>query len=620
MPDYVPIQDLTIVGSIDNNDLFPMSDGSGAYAVKGSTIKSYSASDAQAAAADAALSKTAAQNAATAAGNAQTAAEAAVSAITAETPNISKYFDQSSYSADNQFGVTDMPYASYTWTTAKKFSDCPSEIGQDTIIGITRERLNASGISLVRVVNYDNNYLYYAIYNTGSGLRPWVKVAKQTSVDTIDYTIKNYNVYDLMDTSSGIRTTGASNGITYTWDGRTCVLDGEATSLSFKNLINSQSALPQMVKPGDVLSVQTTGFDSSNIRLKYYLYPNTLQVPREVLMFGSGQIEIPDGCTGILIRIEIAAGTVLGNHPITVKILSAPVNTDRSIKLLVYGSSFSYSTLGYLGGILAEIAPKLHIIIGICYESGATLQTHITYWDNDTTYPAYSEYDSDLGRWVNFTNQFTGKGAFWRKNWDYVVFQQGVRYGANYDDLEAFADRILAYSDHNVSFLYNMAQALGANCTFPSSYTQPTGEEKSDAMFAVNADFTQRAMGDKLITDFFPCGTAVQNARTSSLKSIGTSPYLYLCDDNAGHLRNGIGPLIAGYTAAYKIMELVGLPPKMFTQQLNPTDDWLTAINLYTRTEHGSCQGVSAENKIIAQKCAMMAIKHPFEISDMSDY
>lgn len=78
MPDFVPIQDLTIAGSVADNDLFPMSDGSGAYAVRGSTIKSYAASDAQAAAADAALSKTAAQNAADAAALSQSAAEDAV--------------------------------------------------------------------------------------------------------------------------------------------------------------------------------------------------------------------------------------------------------------------------------------------------------------------------------------------------------------------------------------------------------------------------------------------------------------------------------------------------------------------------------------------------------------
>ena len=82
MPDqYVPISDLTVENNISDSDLFPMSDGSGAYAVRGSTIKSYAASDAAAAAADAAASKTAAQTAATAAGNAQTAAETAQSAV-----------------------------------------------------------------------------------------------------------------------------------------------------------------------------------------------------------------------------------------------------------------------------------------------------------------------------------------------------------------------------------------------------------------------------------------------------------------------------------------------------------------------------------------------------------
>ena len=79
MPDYVPIQDLTIVNQIDDSDLFPMSDGLGAYAVRGSTIKSYAAAGAEAAAADAAASKTAAQNAAADAAAAQSAVEGAAS-------------------------------------------------------------------------------------------------------------------------------------------------------------------------------------------------------------------------------------------------------------------------------------------------------------------------------------------------------------------------------------------------------------------------------------------------------------------------------------------------------------------------------------------------------------
>ena len=85
-------------------------------------------------------------------------------------------------------------------------------------------------------------------------------------------------------------------------------------------------------------------------------------------------------------------------------------------------------------------------------------------------------------------------------------------------------------------------------------------------------------------------------------------------------MQNGIAPLIPAYAAAYKICEWLSLKPKMFGMQLNPTDDWLVSYNLYTRTLHGSCMSVTDSNKIIAQKCAMMAVKHPYEISDMSAY
>ena len=94
MPDYVPIQDLTILNTMSDSDYIPISDGSGAYAVRGSTFKEYVASDAAAAAADAAMSKTAAQNAATTAGLAQTAAEAAQAAAEAAEDTVEALADR----------------------------------------------------------------------------------------------------------------------------------------------------------------------------------------------------------------------------------------------------------------------------------------------------------------------------------------------------------------------------------------------------------------------------------------------------------------------------------------------------------------------------------------------
>ena len=80
-PDYVPIQDLTLLTNLTGNEYVPASDGSNAYKVKIETLQEYAAIEAAAAKTAAQNAATAASNSATAAGNAQTAAQAAQSAV-----------------------------------------------------------------------------------------------------------------------------------------------------------------------------------------------------------------------------------------------------------------------------------------------------------------------------------------------------------------------------------------------------------------------------------------------------------------------------------------------------------------------------------------------------------
>lgn len=154
MPDYVPIQDLTIVGSIGNNDLFPLSDGSGAYAVRGSTIKSYAASDAAAAAADAALSKTAAQNAAEAAGDAQTAAEAAQAAAEEAIEDASAYADAvSSYANGLNATMVEKAFTAY-WTKGK-YIDKDTGV-QHSLVSYARSNATFNGLPTRNAIQMKN--------------------------------------------------------------------------------------------------------------------------------------------------------------------------------------------------------------------------------------------------------------------------------------------------------------------------------------------------------------------------------------------------------------------------------------------------------------------------------
>lgn len=282
--------------------------------------------------------------------------------------------------------------------------------------------------------------------------------------------------------------------------------------------------------------------------------------------------------------------------------------TDNDVSILVFGTSFSYSTLGYLPRILKDLNPSINLTLGILYRSGASVQDHIDLFSTDTAYTEYSEYDFCSEKWINVDSTITAKNALDIRKWDYICIQQG--WAATIADFNTLSEMIMNYVDYPFSFLVNMPQANGAGCYNPPS------EEQSDTMFNLIAQNAENLKDSYIASDVIPGGTAVQNARhIESLKNIGT--YGYLCDDTIGHLQNGLGPLVSGYAASYKLLELIGKKQKMYCQPWNPTDSYLGSsnYNLWTATSHGSCVGVTDANKLLAQKCALAAIKDPFNIT-----
>lgn len=289
---------------------------------------------------------------------------------------------------------------------------------------------------------------------------------------------------------------------------------------------------------------------------------------------------------------------------------------SNKVRILFYGSSFEYSTMGLLPAVFSDIAPYIDLTIGLCYYSGANMADHISLWDGNNKYTEYSEYNSQTNAWTNTANTYTGKEAFDLHDWDYIAIHEGVN-AANYDNVETFLDTITQYSDHAISFIYNTVQANGKNGNFNETYTQATGKEKSDEMFRRITVMAQELLEDyPQISFVLPGATAVQNARTTDLSELGT--YGDLCYDSNSHLQNGLPTLIPAYAIAYKLCEIVGIKPKIFAIPVSPTDSWLNTYNLYTKNSHGSCVGVTLANKILAQKCALMAIKNPYTITDMS--
>ena len=437
------------------------------------------------------------------------------------------------------------------------------------------------------------------------------------------FNLDDYNVLDLMRTGSTLHQDRTSQGCTYEWaDNNTVNISGTSTGSSFCNIINSQSVIPAYIHIGDDLLFDISSAEGTGITIHGYFYPNTL-AHREFRFDKPTLIHVPEGAVGLLFRLEVANGTVLpvSGVDVTVRILNGNTptrvsnveNTVDSVSILVFGNSFTYSTIGYVPRILKDISPSTRVTIGILYKSGADIQDHIDYFNNNTAYTEYSEYDWFAGKWYNTYNSRTAKSALGKMDWDYICIHQG--YKSTAAEIKTWCDLILGYVTYPFTFLMNMGQSLGANCTFPAAYTQATGAEKSDAMFDDIMGHAADALDGYLIADILPGCTAVQNARQiAAFQSIGT--YSYLCDDAVGHLQNGIGPLIAGYAVAYKLLQIIGHKDKLFCQPWNPTDTFLQDdYDLYTATSHGSCTGVSNSNKLLAQKCALAAIKDPMHIT-----
>lgn len=306
------------------------------------------------------------------------------------------------------------------------------------------------------------------------------------------------------------------------------------------------------------------------------------------------------------------------SHPTT---LTWANQSRQKYKVLVFGNSSTYSVMGYMPAVWKELCPNVDLTFGLLYSSGQSLDGHLTMFNNGTAYPVYSEIST--GNWANYANSITGKAALDRYKWDLIVIQQSNDYlmtGEDKNGIDSLCAAIANYLSYPIKFAINMPMSRGANSSSLSDYYPDIddAEARSDAAFKDIAAYCEDSLNYSYISDVIPCGAAIQNARKTNLRQYGVKEFL--CYDDVGHLQNGIGVLCASYAAALKLAEMSGNPAygRAFANTLSPNDTWLNTYNLYTKTSHGTCVGVTDANKLIAARCAQQAIKFPYAITTLS--
>ena len=215
--------------------------------------------------------------------------------------------------------------------------------------------------------------------------------------------------------------------------------------------------------------------------------------------------------------------TVVGKYTITVYyklnediFTTFDINvTDKSIKVLMIGNSFSDDTSDLAPQILDELGYIYEI--GNMFEMGCSIDEHYNYAQTDNKIYQFRYYEN--GAW---TSMYTGKHVTLEYgvsflDWDIITFQQASGSSGlpdTYSNLGNLMDYVKSKAtNQDVQFMFNMTWAYAAKSTH-----SPFANYNNDQMTMYNAIIStvQSVVVGQYNLPVIPTGTAIQNARTST--------------------------------------------------------------------------------------------------------
>lgn len=138
--------------------------------------------------------------------------------------------------------------------------------------------------------------------------------------------LSSYNSCDLL--RQFAKPTKSTSNITVTWDGDVATVNGTAieTAEGLCNFYNNTAAMPEGFSAGQTLFIHVTT-SSTNLSLGIIPYISGTDQPAQYFT-ADGEYTIPDGTTGIVIRLRIIRNITFENATFSANILSALPNTE----------------------------------------------------------------------------------------------------------------------------------------------------------------------------------------------------------------------------------------------------------------------------------------------------
>lgn len=255
----------------------------------------------------------------------------------------------------------------------------------------------------------------------------------------------------------------------------------------------------------------------------------------------------------------------------------------RTIKILAIGNSFSEDAIEQYLYELAD-ADGIETIIGNLFIGGCSLERHMQCVNGNL--PDYRYRKIGVDGVTKETPKCDIARAIADEEWDYVSVQQASHFSGDYTTYQPYLSQLVAYvkahTKKDVKIVFHQTWAYAQNSDHGGF--KRYGNSQKQMYDAINGALKQ-VIKDIHPDVIVPSGTAIQNARTSSI------------GDNMNRDGYHLNLLYGRYTAACT---------------------WFQAI--FKRSVVGNSyapEGVTAEQKNIAQKAASAAVKHKFKVTQI---
>lgn len=294
----------------------------------------------------------------------------------------------------------------------------------------------------------------------------------------------------------------------------------------------------------------------------------------------------------------------------------------KTIRILLIGNSATDDALSYVPFIMQNMGVPVNFQIGIAMMSSSTLAMHLDNWENETAAYQFRLYNGGAA-WQDFADK-TLQWMFDNYTWDIVSLQQAQpqNAGTYQPYLNKLINGISGYVRHAIKFIWYQTHIYAAQ----TNGGAPRSDETIRQYYENEVAACQNVVGATACEYIVPVSTAIENARSvPAIKALGDyannennptgNGYLNYLD--GVHLQEGLPCQIAAYTFVLAFLELYAFREFSINgETTRVTSAWTSGKNI--PSPHGSPIGSTDANCLIAQKCAIMAMKRPFEITDMN--